>query len=351
VVEKTDFVSALDGQAENLRLTVGSVAEALASADLAPWQQGETVAVVAMGASSHAAEALVAAATAEGVRAVNVTASDLELAADGFQPGDHYVVVSESGRSPEPIRAAEAFTPGRRVGITNDPGAPMSRAVDVVLPLGGWPDSRVYTTGFTGTLLAFAALLRHQRPSAPITDPATVPDLVAGTLTDLAGHADRAAELLEKVHAVDVVARGVSHASAAEAALVLREGARLHAAAYDTYQYIHGPMEPLTQGSGLVVFGGERELPMIDMVLDRGVKVVLVTQADEADIPRAQHENLLVVPVDRGLRDLGRAVVEIVFVQMLTLRHCRRAGIDIDEFLFEQPDTKLPEDAGQGPDQ
>jgi glutamine---fructose-6-phosphate transaminase (isomerizing) len=210
-----------------------------------------------------------------------------------------------------------------------------------MIPLGGWPDSRVYTSGFTGTLLAYAALIRHQRPSSPVTDPSTIPEVVSSTLADLGEHADRAALLLEKVHAVDFVARGISHASATEGALVVREGARVHAAAYDTYQYIHGPMEPLAAGSGLVVFGDDRELPMVDMVLDRGVKVVLLTRAQPGDIPRPEHENLLVVPLQPGLDGIARAVAETVFVQMLTLRHSQRAGIDINEFLFDQPDTKL----------
>jgi glucosamine--fructose-6-phosphate aminotransferase (isomerizing) len=346
-VQKTDFVSALEAQADNLRVTARVVADALEAADLAPWLADETVAVVAMGASSHAGEGLVAALAAEGVRAVNVTASDLDLTPEGFQPGDHYVVISESGRSPEPIRAAGRIAAGCRIGITNDPRAPLAATVDTVVPLGGWADSPVYTTGFTGTLLAFAALVRHQRPSSRITHPGTVPDLVAGAVTDLAGRADQAARLLETVSAVDVVARGVSHASAAEGALLLREGTRLHAAAYDTFQYLHGPMESLGQGSGLIVFGGERELNMIDTVLDHGVKVVLLTQAAEEDIPRSEHENLLVVPLEPELRDIGRAVVETVFVQLLALRHCTRAGIDIDEFRYDQPDTKLPEESHQ----
>jgi glucosamine--fructose-6-phosphate aminotransferase (isomerizing) len=347
VVDKTDFVSALDAQADNLRVTADVVAKAIASAELEPWREGETVAVIAMGASSHSGEALTAALSQVGLRGVNVTASDLELAAPGFQPGDHYLVVSESGQSPEPIRAAEGFTPGRRVGITNDPEAPLSSAVDVILPLGGWPDSRVYTSGFTGTLLAYAALIRHQRPGAEVTDPATIPDVVASTLDGYGDYADRAATLLEKVQSVDFVARGVSRAAATEGALVVREGARLHAAAYDTYQYIHGPMEPLTAGSAVVVFGDQRELPMVDMVLDRGVKVVLLTRAEGSDIPRPDHENLLVVPVRTDLTGIARAVLEIVFVQMLTLRLAERAGIDINEFLFEQPDTKLDQRPSQ----
>ena len=285
MVDKTDFASALAAQADSLRVTSDVVAKALASAELEPWREGETVAVVAMGASSHSGEALTAALAQVGLRAVNITASDLALSAEGFQPGDHYLVVSESGQSPEPIRAAAGFTPGRRIGITNDPGAPLSSAVDVILPLGGWPDSRVYTSGFTGTLLAYAALIRHQCPGADVTDPATIPDVVASTLDGYGAYADQAAGLLEKVQAVDFVARGISRTAATEGALVMREGVRLHAAAYDTYQYIHGPMEPLTADSGLVVFGDDRELPMIDMVLDRGTKVVLLTRADATDIP------------------------------------------------------------------
>jgi glutamine---fructose-6-phosphate transaminase (isomerizing) len=343
VVDKTDFVSALGAQADNLNVTLEEVLTALVSADLPSWQKGQTVAVVAMGASSHSGVALVAALAREGIRSVNLTASDLELAAPGFQPGDHYVIVSESGRSPEPIRAADGFTPGRRIGITNDPQARLSASVDVVLPLGGWPDSRVYTSGFTATLLTYAALVRHQCPSSQVTDPAMIPDIAASTLADYGEHAERAAQLLEKVHAVDFVARGVSGAAAAEGALVVREGARLHAAAYDTYQYIHGPMEPLGPGSGLVVLGDDRELPMVDMVLDRGIKVVLLTQAPATDLARPGHENLLVVPVPAGITGLARAVLETVFVQMLTLRHSARSGIDIDEFLFDQPDTKLDE--------
>lgn len=343
MVDKTDFVSALAAQADNLRVTADVVAKALASAELQPWQEGETVAVIAMGASSHSGEALTAALAQVGVRAVNITASDLELSADGFQPGDHYLVVSESGQSPEPIRAAATFTPGRRIGITNDPGAPLSSVVDVILPLGGWPDSRVYTSGFTGTLLAYAALIRQQRPGVDVTDPATIPDVVASTLGTYGDYADQAATLLEKVQAVDFVARGISRAAATEGALVVREGARLHAAAYDTYQYIHGPMEPLAADSGLIVFGDARELPMVDMVLDRGIKVVLLTRADAADIPRPHHENLLVVPVPDAVTGIARAVLETVFVQMLTLRLTVRSGIDINEFLFEQPDTKLNE--------
>jgi hypothetical protein len=91
------------------------------------------------------------------------------------------------------------------------------------------------------------------------------------------------------------------------------------------------------------VLGDDRELPMVDMVLDRGVKVVLLTRTRWEDVARPDHENLVVVPLRTELTGIARAVVETVFLQMLTLRHTERAGIDINEFLFDQPDTKLAE--------
>ena len=49
------------------------------------------------------------------------------------------------------------------------------------------------------------------------------------------------------------------------------------------------------------------------------------------------------VPNPDAVTGIARAVPETVFVQMLTLRLTVRSGIDINEFLFEQPDTKLNE--------
>jgi fructoselysine-6-P-deglycase FrlB-like protein len=348
MVEKVGFTEAFAQQAANLHVTESSVREALRSAPPAPWAATETVGIVAMGASSHAGSGLAAALVRAGARAVNLTASDLDLAPDGYQPADHYVVVSESGRSPEPLRAARGLTPGRRIAVTNDPSAPLTEHVDLVLPMGGWPDSRVYTSGFTATLLAFAALLEHQGLAVPGDTAADLPDLVGWAAKELADDAARAARLLADVHAVDVVGRGVSMAAANEGALVLREGARLHAAAYDTYQYIHGPMEPLRAGSGLVVLGSDRELPMLDMVLDRDVRAVLLTTED-APVVRPEHPNLVTVRIPSRVTGFGRAAVETVFVQMLTLAYCQDAGIDIDEFLYDQPDTKLTDEQVQTP--
>ena len=46
----------------------------------------------------------------------------------------------------------------RASAVTNAPAAPISEAVDAILPLGHGEDSKVYTVGYTATLQAFGLL-------------------------------------------------------------------------------------------------------------------------------------------------------------------------------------------------
>ncbi|WP_188835429.1 SIS domain-containing protein [Flexivirga endophytica] len=314
---------------------------ALAQPELPQWEESDRIVVVAMGASTNAGDALVAALRARGITAVNANAADIAHAPAGYLSGAQFVLVSESGRSPEPLAAAERLPSGRRIAITNDPGAPLAGAVDAVLPLGGWDDSRVYTTGFTATLLTFALLLRHQFGSDVAPDPATGVQLVRELTERRVPEVKRAAAILGSAGALDVVGSGLSLSAAAEGALMVREGARLHATAYDTYQYIHGPMESLNRQSGLVILGDGRELGVVDMTLEREVPTVLLTCADPAGLPREADSRGVVLSLPENARGLNRTVAETVLLQQLVGELTANLGLDIDEFLYNQPDTKV----------
>lgn len=340
MTERLPFALAMRAQADSLRTARTALSGALESAALAPWRVGETVAVVAMGASTHSAESLVAVLRRRGVRVANLTASELDDLPDGHQPADHYVFVSESGRSPEPVRMAARSTPGRRIAITNDTDSPLAGVVDVVLPLGGIGDSRVYTAGYTATLLAYDLLVRHQlgADGAPPFDAAA---LVSRTVADYGGAAVDAARLLAEAAEVDVAGRDVSLAGAAEGALVLREAARVHASAYETYQYLHGPMESLNERSAVVALGDGRELSMASSILARSVPVVLLSRASAAELALLEHPRLRVIRLPDEVTGFGRAIVEAVILQLVAAELASQRGLDIDEFLFDQPDTKL----------
>lgn len=341
--QKIAFVDAIAAQPEALARCLSSVRRSLQTTGLAPWRPGETVGLVGMGASTHSGHALVALLAEAGVRAVNLTASDIAAGTPGFQAADHYVIVSESGRSPEPIAAAALLTPGRRIAITNDPDAPLAEAVDATLGLGGFDDSPVYTAGYTATLLAYALLLDRQgvRPAGP--DVEAIPATVAAALERYDEVAARLAGTLRTATAVDVVGRGPSLASAAETALMVREALRIHSAAFDTYQYLHGPMEPLRPGSVLIAFGDGRELTVPDSPLQGGAHVILVTSASPQDIPSAGHEALTIVPLPPELTGVPRLVVETVIAQLLVAHAARGLDFKVEDFRYTQADTKLPD--------
>jgi fructoselysine-6-P-deglycase FrlB-like protein len=338
---KASFVDAMRAQPENLALARETVLRDLDTAALPQWGADDTVSVVAMGASLNSAHALVAALAATGRPATAVVASDL---ADGLIAvrADHHIVVSESGRSPEPLAAARTLPAGSRIGISNYPQAAIGEAVDAVLGLGGFPDSPVYTSGFTATLLAYALLLDRVGALDSAAEAERIPARAAEALRDYAGIAQQIGRVLAEAPAIDVVGRGGSLTAAAELSLMVREGLRTPSAVFETYQYLHGPMEVLSAGDALVVFGDGRELTIPSSVLDAGVRVVLVTSADPATVPGAGHAGLTIVPVAGGLGVFERAVVETVIGQLAIAAAIEHKPFPLEDFLYHQDDTKLP---------
>jgi len=343
MASKATFVDAMRSQPEQLALTCDHLLHDLDAATIAAWRPGDTVGVVAMGASSHSGHALVSVLAAAGFRAVNLVASDLLLAAPGYQPADHYVIVSESGRSPEPIEAARSLTVGRRIGISNFPEAQISDVLDVALGFGGFADSGVYTVGYTSTLMAYALLLDRVGIVPAAEDVARIPAIVGEALARYDAVAAKVGALVAGASSIDVVGRGVSFSSAAETALMIREGLRLQASAFETYQYLHGPMESVVETTVVILLGDERELTVPDPLVAAGVNVVLVTSAPESDIPSAGHTNLTVVPLPAGLSGFVRPIVETVFAQLVLSHGIEHKPFPLEEFVFQGLGTKVPE--------
>ncbi|MCU1469788.1 MAG: hypothetical protein JWQ39_937 [Glaciihabitans sp.] len=343
MASKAPFVDAMRSQPEQLAFAREQLVRDLDAATLASWKPGDTVGVVAMGASSHSGHALVTVLAAAGIRAVNLVASDLLLAARGYQPADHYIIVSESGRSPEPIEAARSLTVGRRIGISNFPAAQISEVLDVALGFGGFADSGVYTVGYTATLMAYALLLDRVGVVPAAEDVAHIPALVADALARYDAVAARVGALVAGATSIDVVGRGVSFSTASELALMIREGLRMQSSSFETYQYLHGPMESAVATTVVVLFGDERELTVPEPLLAAGVSVILVTAASEADIPSAGHPNLTIVPVSAALSGFVRPIVETVFAQLVLAHGIEHKPFPIEQFVYDGLGTKVDE--------
>ncbi|MGA8208898.1 MAG: SIS domain-containing protein [Nocardioidaceae bacterium] len=299
---------------------------------VAPLEDGQLVALVGIGASEHIARGAASAWRAAGLRAVALSATELM---DGAPPlADVYVALSESGRSAETV-AALSRVEGRRIAVTNEPGSPLAGLVEEVLVLDSGPDSPVYTTGYTATLQAVGLLGEHWLGASGDWTP--LPDLVCSVIEASRPVADALAEQFGAARVVDVVGSGTATATAGEGALVLREAARVHTAQHETYNYLHGPMEPLDDETACVVVGDGREVRLAVDVSTLGCPTLLLTT--RSDVEATDHLTVLRLPVAGS--DLAQTVLQIVPLQMLTWRLASDRGLRVDGFRYHQDDTKL----------
>lgn len=337
---RADYVEAVASQPGRLAEALERLSRDIAAVRLTPWRPGETIGLVAMGASSNSGWVLGPVLARAGLRFANLTASEVDASPGGFQPADHYVLVSESGRSPEPIAAGAGLAPGERIVVSNFPEAQITAVTDAALGLGGLPDSPVYTVGYTATLLAYSVLLRDRGVAAD------EPEAIAAAVRDGLERYDEVVravgDLWAEAASVDVVGSGHSFAAVTEAALMVREGLRTPAAGWDTGQYAHGPIEAAGPGTCVVLVGDGRELSLITPLLEHGADVVAVTAAP-GRVPSARHSRLTVVPVPADLGPLARAASEVVVAQLALARAIEHKPFPISEFLYHDLDTKLEE--------
>ncbi|UQX87617.1 SIS domain-containing protein [Jatrophihabitans telluris] len=335
-----EYNEAIEGQPTALAESRRHVLDQLATLDLTAWRAG-TIGVASMGASSHAGHVFARQLIANGRRVQLVDAAELTGYGTGAQLADSYLVVTEGGRSRETIEAARAVAPLPRLALTNVPAAPIADVVDSVLSLGHGPDSRVYTIGFTATLQAFGLLAEALTGTGEDWD--AVPALVETTLRDLHDRIGDVADRFAGLSSIDVVGSGASLSAVHETALMLREGPRIPASGYETYQYLHGPMECQTERTGCIFFGGEREIALAQYAARHDIPSLLITSHEVAEAP-----NLSVLRLP-SLAAFSAAITQILPGQLLVGELTRRAGIDIDEFRYDQDDTKVgPPLAGEG---
>jgi fructoselysine-6-P-deglycase FrlB-like protein len=221
------------------------------------------------------------------------------------------------------------------VAVTNGPGSPLTEVVDEVLILDSGSDSPVYTTGYTATLQAVGMLGEHWAGMA--SDWATLPGLVESVLSLSAPVVDTLAKRFDEARIIDVVGTGTSSATAGEGALVLREAARAHTASHETYNYLHGPMEPLDAETACVIVGDGRELRLAAEVGAIGCHTLLITT--RTGVPGTS--NLTVLSLPGVGSPLAQAVLQILPIQALAWRLADDRGLRVDGFRYQQDDTKL----------
>jgi glucosamine--fructose-6-phosphate aminotransferase (isomerizing) len=288
-----------------------------------------------IGASLAAAAPAVWHLRERGITAWRLDAGDTPLP---LATGDHPVIgVSQSGRSSETIAALTTISAPLRYGVVNTVPSPLAELSSQLVGLGTIPDSYASTIGYTATVVALSMLAEAWADGT--IDPAwhDFAALFRETESMLAPQIDRAAELIASAPSLDFVGAGPSTGSAEAGALLFREVARIPASAMGTRQYLHGSMESAGEGAH-VLFGGEREHQVARTLSEAGHRVVLITTDD---VESREHLEVVRLP-DSSTN--ARAVLEALFLQGLVARVADSRGVEIEEFVFHNDDTKV--DAG-----
>jgi fructoselysine-6-P-deglycase FrlB-like protein len=330
------FADARATQADELGRAIPLIAAQIADRQAAGELEGPGPVFVGIGASLAAACAAVWELRSRGIHSWRLGAGDLPVP---FPESVHPIVgISQSGRSAETLAVLDSVAPELRLAVVNTEPSPISQIASTIA-LGNLADSYASTIGYTATVAALG-MLADAWDGGRI-DPGwfTLNETFSRVEADLAERVGGLAELFRTVASSDFVGAGPAVGSAEAGALLFREVARIPATGMSTRQYLHGSME--SAGDGVhVVFGDSRELDLATTLSEAGHHVILISGEPVDSTPTLHVVQLPKLPAAQ------RAVLEALVMQVLVGAVAAVRGVEIEEFVFHNADTKVPVDAG-----
>ncbi len=224
-----------------------------------------------MGSSYDACYPIVTALGSAGAAATMLDAAELlhfrlpAVAADTL-----VVCVSQSGRSAETVRVAEALA-GRAqrptvVAITNGASNPLAALADIHLDTRAGEEHGPSTMTFAATLVMLEAVAAELGAGA-----ADGAEAAAREAERLVAGADDSSELLagwlDGRPVLTLLARGGARAAAEMGALTLKEAARFPAESLQAAQFRHGPLELAGPEMAAIVFATSAPTRALDLAL------------------------------------------------------------------------------------
>jgi glutamine---fructose-6-phosphate transaminase (isomerizing) len=238
-----------------------------------------------------------------------------------------FLTISQSGLSDDLIEAAGAARAAGAVtaAIVNNPGSPLASICEFVLPMAAGSELGV---GATKSFIAsLAAILRLTAGWAGKEEIASACDRLPGRLiqaTDMDW--SKALPQLAGANSLVVIGRGPTLAIAREAALKLKETCSLHAEAFSSAEFRHGPIALVSSAYPILVLAptDESACGFSDLVADLRSKSAGVIVAD----PGAKEPGRLpVVPPDQPEAD---AICLIQSFYGFLVRLAAQRGVDAD---------------------
>lgn len=202
------------------------------------------------------------------------------------------IVISQSGRSPDIIAQANMAKEAGAycIALVNDETSPLKDIVDDVLPLkAGVEISVAATKSYLATLCALLQLTAHWTQNKELTK--ALNTLPSALQSMIEAKPQLTAQSVNGVTNMVVLGRGLGYAVTKEMALKLKEVSSIHAEAFSSAEFLHGPVTLVEQGLTILDCAvndesAESHAQQVNEVKSRGAELVHMQQTDATVHPR-----------------------------------------------------------------
>jgi glucosamine--fructose-6-phosphate aminotransferase (isomerizing) len=202
------------------------------------------------------------------------------------------IVISQSGRSPDIIAQAEMAKKAGAycVALVNDETSPLKDIVDEVFPLkAGAEISVAATKSYLATLSALLQLTAYWTENEELI--AALDTLPSALQKIIDSEPQLTSQSIDGVKNMVVLGRGLGFAISKEMALKLKEVSAIHAEAFSSAEFLHGPVTLVEQGLAILNCAVNDESvqshqDQIDEMCQRGADLVHLRQTDNDVHPR-----------------------------------------------------------------
>ncbi len=238
-----------------------------------------------------------------------------------------FILVSQSGRSPDLLASAEAALKAGAlvIAFVNDTDSPLAAMAELVIPLhAGRETSVAATKSYIATLSAFAQLADYWGDNNALGK--AVDGLPEALRMAWCADWSVGVEMLANTSSLYVLGRGLTLGIAQEAALKFKETCGIHGEAFSIAEVAHGPMALVGPNFPVLVFPPlDKAAAGLDMMLSnfaaRGAPMLVAGAAREGTVG---------LPVAEGLSSVtGPIVMAQSFYRLVNALAVRR-GLDPD---------------------
>ncbi|NHJ22013.1 MAG: SIS domain-containing protein [Candidatus Lokiarchaeota archaeon] len=264
---------------------------------------------------------------------------------------DCVIAISQSGETKdtiESIRIAKEFG-CLTIGITNNPDSNLARISDHTINLNSGDENSVLATKtYVAQLGALAVLsleiaeekksIKSEEINSIWIELVRIPDKVHSILPILHENIKKHSNFLKSTRFCFILGSGPDYATAMEAALKLKEGARIYGQAYSTAEFPHGPITLADSDTCIIAIIPHEEdnrkahlLQLLKRIKERNAQILGVYEAIKNEKMPEYLDISIRVP--NTVMDL-QPIVMILAVQLLTLEIARTNGLNPDEPKF-----------------